>query len=171
MKTIYQKLALVATGTALSLTALDVNPTEAALNTVEDNSNRQIASVLGDKSFGSNARNLQQERKPELNLKKNSLIAQTYYNVKHYYYTGNTDYNGYFQIQHKLDVSKILGIETSVRHTNGKWYTVFNSNLYDNTFGFDSTYVFGKIAWSAFYNRPVRVVVKYQDTSKPSDDY
>ncbi|MCC5617724.1 hypothetical protein LC605_22055 [Nostoc sp. CHAB 5836] len=171
MKTIYQKLALVATGTALSLTALDVNPTQAAFKTVEGNSNRQIASIVGDESFSFKVRNLQQERKPELNSKKNSLIAQTDYKVKHYYYTGNTDSNGYFQIPHKLDVSRILGIETAVRHTNGKWYTVFKSNLYDNTFGFDSTYVFGQIAWSAFYNRPVRVVVKYQDTSKPSDDY
>lgn len=163
MKTIYQKLALVATGTALSLTALDVNPTQAALNTVEDNSNRQIASVVGDESFSSKARNLQQERKPELNSKKNSFIAQTSYNVTHYYYTGSTNSSGNFQIRHNLNVSNILGIETSVRHTNGRWYTVFNSRLYDNTFGFDSTYLFGRIAWSAFYNRPVRVVVKYRD--------
>ena len=164
MISICQKIAIAAAGIALSFAALEVNPAQAKIKIIENDSNRlpdQTAAVVRDGSFSNNTGNLQQGRRADLNMRESSLIAQASpYDFKTYYLGTTTNYRGFFSVPHGLSSDRIWGIQVAVQHVNGNWHTLENSNRVDNVFWWNNQRVEGFIGSSDFYNRPVRIILQ-----------
>lgn len=156
MNNIYHKLAIAVAGTALSLTAFEINPAQATIGLPN-----QTAAVVRDQSFSNNVENLQQGQRAELNTRESTLIAQAKkYTFSTYYLTTTTDNKGYFSVKHGLSSSYgIYGLKVAVQHKNGNWHTLEFSNKIDNRFWWNTTYVQGYMASPDFYNRPVRILL------------
>ena len=165
MSSIYQKIAIAAAGTALSFTVLEVNPAQAKIKIIENDSYRlpdQTAAVVRDGSFSNNTGNLQQGRRSHLNMRESSLIAQaSSYPFSTYWLTTTTNNQGFFSVPHGLSSNYgIWGIQVAVQHVNGNWHTLEFSHTVDNRFWWNNQLVQGFIASPNFYNRPVRILLK-----------
>ena len=163
MTSIYQAIAIAAAGSALSFTILEVNPAQAKNKIIENHSYQlphPTAAVIGNGFLSKNTGNLQQERKADLNLRENSIIAQASpYNFSTYWLTTTTNNQGFFSVAHGLSY-RIWGIQVAVQHANGNWHTLEFSHTVDNRFWWNNQYVSGWIASPNFYNRPVRIILQ-----------
>lgn len=156
MNSIYQKLAIVAAGTTLGLTVLEMNPAQATIGLPN-----QTAAVVHNQVFSNQVDNLQTAQRAELNTRESTLLAQAKkYNFSTYYLTTTTDNKGYFSVKHGLSSSYgIYGLKVAIQHKNNNWHTLEFSHTVDNRFWWNSTHVQGYMASPNFYNRPVRILL------------
>jgi hypothetical protein len=169
MVSIYQKLAIVATGTALSFTFLKVNLAQATTPITQNysaQSSNSTVTIVENELFNE-TKSLQQKLAGELST--NNLIAQgSFPQLGLYYLQTGTNGTGFFSVPHGLerytpDGIQIVGLVVSVQHVNGNWHTLELSHSVDNRFWWNNTYVQGLIASPNFYNRPVRIVLITRD--------
>lgn len=155
MINLYQKLAIVAAGTALGFTALEINLAQATTQQPG-----QTIEVAQSHSFSNKVENLPQQLIATLDADESSPVTNTAkkYKFSTYYLTTTTNSSGFFSVAHGLG-SRIYGIQVAVQHTNGNWHTLEFSHIVDNRFWWNSTYVQGWIGSSSFYNRPVRILL------------
>lgn len=157
MINLYQKLAIIATGTALGFTALEVNLAQAITKLPS-----QTAEVAQSNSFGNQVENLQRQQIATLETEESTPVPNTAkkYNFSTYYLATRTNSAGFFSVAHGLSSRYgIYGLHVAVQHRNGNWHTLEFSHTVDNRFWWNSTYVQGWIASSNFYNRPVRILL------------
>lgn len=156
MNSIYQKLAIVAAGTTLGLTVLEMNPAQATIGLPN-----QTAAVVRDQSFSDKVENSQQGQRADLNTRESTLLAQAKpYKFSTYYLSTKTDNKGYFSVKHGLSSKyTIYGMTVAVQHKNGNWHTLEFSHNVDNRFWWNTTYVQGYMASPNFYNRNVYILL------------
>ncbi|MBI4734230.1 MAG: hypothetical protein HY779_05390 [Rubrobacteridae bacterium] len=75
-----------------------------------------------------------------------------------------TDEYGFFSAPHGLERFEpngfsICAISVAVRHENGNWHTIEQSNAIDNRIWWNNDVVAGVIASPDFFNQPVKIVV------------
>ena len=73
---------------------------------------------------------------------------------------GATNGKGEFSIPHSIeDYNQINGVLVSVKHENGWWYTIDQSDVIKNRFFWTQTDIVGGIYLPNFFNKPVKVLL------------